>query len=136
MIPITLFDSIQITFSKETDIMRLMFRFLGLTSCSVGAAQFGYDVIYALEEAGLQLWQHRFTDLGSVWFAVHPSSLQAIQPIIQRYIHPIVWDPAIQWMLLQPSFVIFSVFGIALMITTRQKQRKIWLNSRRFSSID
>ena len=116
--------------------MRLMLRFLGLTLCFIGVAQFGYDVIDALEESGLQLWQHHFTDLGSVWFAVHPSSLQTIQPIVQRYIHPIVWDPAIQWILLKPAFIIFSVSGIALMISTRQKQQKTWINSRRFGSKD
>lgn len=39
------------------------------------------------------------TTLGGIWFAAHSDSLNLSQAVIQRYIHPAIWDPALQWFL-------------------------------------
>ena len=62
------------------------------------------------------------TPLGLLWFQVSPASLNAAQAGIQRNVHPFLWDPVIQTILQAPSFVVFGVLGILLMLAGRRKR--------------
>ena len=42
-----------------------------------------------------------FTLLGVAWFQFSPDTLNLAQAVVQRHLHPFVWDPVIQSMLLQ-----------------------------------
>jgi len=46
--------------------------------------------------------------LGQYWFEVSPNSLQLIQPAIERYLHPYLWDPLIQSVLTWPAAMVFG----------------------------
>ena len=37
--------------------------------------------------------KYDFTMVGEVWYYIHPSSLQIIQPAVERYLLVILWDP-------------------------------------------
>ena len=54
------------------------------------------------------------TALGARWFALHPASLNLAQAVIERYIWPPLWDPAITTLLLWPSWVLPLVLGAVL----------------------
>jgi hypothetical protein len=62
------------------------------------------------------------TPLGVDWFNFSPATLNASQATIQNYVHPIVWDPVIQTILLAPSWFVFSI--IWLILTLLGKNRK------------
>lgn len=89
------------------------------------AVQFGFEALSALERVGFVLWMYPFLDTGTAWFQTHPQSLQVLQAAIQRYVHPLIWDPGIQWILLQPLFAVIGVTGLFFMVLGRLgKQRK------------
>jgi hypothetical protein len=59
--------------------------------------------------------------LGELWYAVHPASLQLLQPAIQRHIHPALWDLVVQPILLCWAFAVFAVPGIVLLALFRRR---------------
>lgn len=54
------------------------------------------------------------TTLGGMWFAIHKASLNVTQAVIQRYIAAWLWDPIIQWVLLQPAAAVLGLPGALL----------------------
>ena len=56
-----------------------------------------------------------FADIGTDWYALHPTSLQLAQPAVQRYLTPELWDNVIQPLLLTPAVFVFG--GIAILFT-------------------
>jgi hypothetical protein len=51
--------------------------------------------------------------LGEVWFALDPFSLNLVQAVIQRYLHPALWDQVAVPVLLS-SAVTVALVGAAL----------------------
>ena len=52
------------------------------------------------------------TPLGAAWFSISPDTLNLMQAIIQRNLHPYLWDPIAQWILLQPAWAVFLVISL------------------------
>ena len=51
---------------------------------------------------------------GELWFELHSGSLNLSQAVIQRYLHPWLWEPAIVTVLRAPAWALFGVPGLAL----------------------
>lgn len=49
--------------------------------------------------------------LGQYWFEISPNSLQLIQPAVERYLHPYLWDPLIQSVLTWPAAIVFGLLA-------------------------
>lgn len=49
--------------------------------------------------------------IGRLWFDLHVHSLNLIQAIVQRYIHPGLWDPVIVFLLRWPLWSLLGSFG-------------------------
>jgi hypothetical protein len=62
--------------------------------------------------------------VGKLWFSLHVDSLNLAQAVVQRYIHPALWDPAIVWVLRLPAWLAFAVPGLALWILCRKRRRR------------
>jgi hypothetical protein len=62
--------------------------------------------------------------LGELWYAIHPASLQLLQPAIQRHIDPALWDRVVQPMLLWWAWPVFAVPGVALLVLFRRRGDK------------
>jgi ABC-type Fe3+ transport system permease subunit len=62
--------------------------------------------------------------LGQVWFAYSPDTLLLAQPAIQRHIHPFLWDPVIQSVLLCWAFAVFLVAGLLLLLLFRRREHR------------
>ena len=43
-----------------------------------------------------------FQPIGQIWFDLHRNSLLALQPAVERYLSPVIWENAIGPMLLWP----------------------------------
>lgn len=97
-------------------MVRFLVRFAGLL---VFAASF----IVLVSDGVRSLAANRLlaTPLGQTWFDLDSSSLNLAQALVQRYIHPSVWDPVIQTILQWPTFLVGGVTGIALMIAGRRR---------------
>jgi hypothetical protein len=68
--------------------------------------------------------------LGQLWFDLSPGSLNLVQAVIQRYIHPAVWDPAITSVLFLWASPFLIVLGIALLALCRRRNGR-WRRRRR-----
>jgi len=61
--------------------------------------------------------------LGQLWFDLHRSSLNLVQAVVQRYIHPFLWDPIIVTILLCWAFAVLMVLGVAILALARRGSR-------------
>jgi hypothetical protein len=57
--------------------------------------------------------------LGKLWYDLSRSSLNLVQAVVQRYIHPFLWDPIIVSILLSWAFAVLMVLGALLLVVFR-----------------
>jgi hypothetical protein len=61
--------------------------------------------------------------LGKLWYEVDRSSLNLVQAVVQRYIHPFLWDPIIVSILLSWTFAVLMILGVLLLVVFRKRER-------------
>jgi hypothetical protein len=59
--------------------------------------------------------------LGQLWYDLNRSSLNVVQAVVQRYIHPFLWDPIIVSILLSWAFAVLMFLGVLLSIVFRKR---------------
>jgi hypothetical protein len=59
--------------------------------------------------------------LGQLWYELNRSSLNLVQAVTQRYIHPFLWDPIIVAILLSWAFAVLMVLGVVLLAVFRKR---------------
>jgi hypothetical protein len=59
--------------------------------------------------------------LGKLWYELNPSSLNLVQAVTQRYIHPFLWDPIILSVLLSWAFAVLMSLGLLLLVLFRKR---------------
>ena len=85
-----------------------------------GRVVFWLFVVLAVGFAGLdgyrsiQSGKLAFIPLGQSWYAIDPGSLNLLQAVVERYLHPYLWDPIIFTVLLAPSWAFFG--GLAVLV--------------------
>jgi hypothetical protein len=99
-----------------SDFFRLLLRFLGVIVIALSAMCLNYDLTKTLD-AGL-----RVTKVGDLWYPVHPTSLQLLQPAIERHVSQWLWDPVVLSVLTAPAWLVFGVIGAVLMLIGRKKK--------------
>ena len=62
--------------------------------------------------------------LGQLWYEFNRSSLNLVQAITQRYIHPFLWDPIIVTILLSWAFAVLMILGVLLLVVFRKRVRR------------
>jgi hypothetical protein len=62
--------------------------------------------------------------LGQLWYELNRSSLNLVQAVIQRYIHPFLWDPVIVTILLSWAFAVLMVLGVLLLVIFRRRPER------------
>lgn len=113
------------------NIIRAGFRIFGVAAGAIGVAAFGFFVAILLMGDGL-LNQ----TLGQVWYQHDPfvslvktSSLPLVGAIIERKIHPALWDPVALGLLGLPSWLALLILtalflGIAVAIFALTRRRR------------
>ena len=69
--------------------------------------------------------------LGQLWFDLNRSSLNLTQAVVQRYIHPFLWDPIIVSILLCWAFAVLMVLGVLILAVSGRRARQRRPLSRR-----
>jgi len=69
--------------------------------------------------------------LGQLWFDLNRSSLNLVQAVVQRYIHPFLWDPIIVSILLCWAFAVLMVLGVLILAVSGRRARQRRPLSRR-----
>ncbi len=72
----------------------------------------------------LRSGEELFRPIGAWWYQLHSESLLLLQPAIERYILPALWDPVVLTALEQPLAVVLAVLGIVLLLLARRRGRQ------------
>ncbi len=106
--------------------MRTAIRILGWILLGLAAALLTRD-LFVLVQSGR--WAP--IDVGPLWAALHPNSLQLAQPAIERHVAPFLWDPVILTVLLSPAFLVLGILALLMLLLTGSGRRR-GRRSRRF----
>jgi hypothetical protein len=96
----------------------VVLRFLGSVFLLIAVIALVYDGTRALAGGG---WTA--TSLYAHWLKLAPGSLEAAQAAVQRYTHPLLWDPVIRRVLLLPAWLVLGVLGVLLAYLGRRRRR-------------
>lgn len=69
--------------------------------------------------------------VGQLWYDLNRSSLNLVQAVVQRYIHPFLWDPIIVTILLCWAFAVLMVLGVLILALSSRRRREMGRVSRR-----
>ena len=64
-------------------------------------------------------WQngaYRMIAAGELWYRLDPASLNLSQVIVQRYLHPVLWNPVIVSLLQWPAWSLLGGLGAVLVV--------------------
>ncbi len=61
---------------------------------------------------------------GELWYMLSPESPNFVQAIVQRYLHPAVWDQGLLYVVLAPASVVFAVPGLLILLLFRRRRRR------------
>ncbi|MBI1209708.1 MAG: hypothetical protein GC191_20795 [Azospirillum sp.] len=92
----------------------MILKILGVLLIILGAGAVAVDLIH-----GGNGWPA----FGALWFQLAPASLNLAQAVIQRYLLPALWDPAILTLLLWPAPLVLAVPGLALLLLGLRRSR-------------
>jgi hypothetical protein len=100
-------------------VLKFIFRVLGYGLLAVA-------IIAGISDASssIALSQVHLAPLGQVWFDLSPESLNLAQAVVQRYLHPGLWDPAIQTMLTWPVWAVFAPLGLVFLWLGAKRRRQ------------
>jgi hypothetical protein len=62
------------------------------------------------------------TKLGKIWYDINPTSLQLFQAGIERHVAVWLWNPVIQPVLDQPTWLVLGVIGSVLVLLGRKRK--------------
>ncbi|CAN0654356.1 conserved protein of unknown function [Nitratireductor aquimarinus] len=88
-------------------MFRLIFRILALFALAVAVVMAVIDATRSIAASALII-----TPLGESWYSVSPDTLNLSQALIQRYTFPVIWDPAIIYILTLPGWLVFAVLAL------------------------
>jgi len=91
-------------------------RVIGWIALLAGAAVLVRDVLVLIDT---KHWVP--IALGQLWYDLNRSSLNLLQAVTQRYIHPFLWDPIIVSVLLSWAFAVLIFLGVLLLIVFRKR---------------
>lgn len=98
--------------------MLTVLRWLGWLLVAAAAVVLIGELLPLLHGAGF-----RARALGEIWFAIDNSSLNLVQAVIQRYVHPLLWDPVAIWLLSQPAVLVLGLPGLLLCWLARPRPK-------------
>ena len=98
-------------------MIRFLFRFVGFLILAAAFVALVYDGTKTIAGSNVYV-----TPLGETWNAVHSTSLQLLQPAVERYIAEWLWNPVILNILTAPTWLVLGVLGSVLILIGRKKK--------------
>ena len=92
---------------------------VGAAFVVAAAVALAYEAVVAV-----QAGQWRIVPAGEIWFRLDNGSLNLAQAIVQRYLHPFLWDPLISGFLQWPLWASLGGIGIALTMIFGSRRRR------------
>ncbi|HEX9466551.1 MAG TPA: hypothetical protein VGB82_28470 [Alphaproteobacteria bacterium] len=64
------------------------------------------------------------TEIGALWYTIDRGSLNLVQAVIERYIHPFLWQDVIFPLLVWPAWLVLIGLAVILGILSGRRRRK------------
>jgi hypothetical protein len=97
--------------------VRFVLRFLSLLFLAAAVIVGIIDSIQSVAGETIAL-----TPLGAALFSINPAILAAAESYFRAHISSAVWDTAVEWMLLQPAFLIFLIVSLLFWLLAYKRQ--------------
>ena len=101
-------------------MIRFLFRFVGLWLLAGAFIAFVYDGTKTI--AGSNVF---VTKLEETWNALHPTSLQALHPAVDKIAPPWLWERGVVPVLQAPTWLVLGISGSILILLGRKKKPPI-----------
>ena len=98
-------------------MIRFLFRTLGLLFLAAAFVFVVYDGTKSIAANTLL-----YSKVDEIWSQMHVSSLQQLQPFIEKNAPPWLWDPVATTVLNAPASVAFGIVGAILILLGRRKK--------------
>jgi hypothetical protein len=101
-------------------MIRFLLRLMAVVALAVAVIMAVLDATRTIAASELVL-----TPLNTSWITVSPDTFAAAQAFVIEKVHPLVWDPAIVFILRQPGFAVFAGLAFLLYAAGRRPARRI-----------
>ena len=91
-------------------------RVIGWLFVAGAVAAFGVDAWHVFETG-----DYRPLAAGAFWAGIDLPSLNLVQAVIERYIWPPLWDPALLTVLRLPLWLVLGAIGLILVVLFRRR---------------
>ena len=106
-------------------MIRLVSRSIGLMLLAAGFTALVIDGTRSIAAA-----KPVMTPLSQTLAWLLPNKVALLKPIIERDIHPLLWDPVMVHLLNLPTWLVSATLGAAVLLFARQRSRLIGFTSR------
>ncbi len=97
-------------------MIRSIFRALGLVLLAAGFVFFIYDGTKSIADHTLYI-----SKFSQTWTDIHQQSLQSFQSLVEKSA-AWLWNPVLQTILEQPTWLVLGTFGMVLILLGRKKK--------------
>ncbi|WP_316857857.1 hypothetical protein [uncultured Cohaesibacter sp.] len=101
-------------------VIRYIVSFIGLWICAFALIALVLDGVRSIAANDIVM-----KSLGDTWSQINMQSLDVFQTTIQRNVHPLIWDPLVQWILMMPAWLFAALVGLLLIYLGRKRRPKI-----------
>ena len=101
-------------------MIKAILRLIGLLVLALALITAVLDIARSIADSTLVI-----TPLGKDWFDLSVDSLNLAQAVVQRYLHPMVWDPFIQSILQLPRLGGICVSGPIASLAWEKAQKQL-----------
>ena len=96
--------------------VRIAGRILGWLLLALAFLAAGVEAVGSLQAGE---WQS--LALGQVWYDLDRGSINLMQAVVQRNLHPAIWDPGVIALLQWPTWLVAGVPGFMLLLLSRRR---------------
>lgn len=93
------------------------FRFIGFWLLAAAIVALVIDGTRTIAASAL-VW----TSLAKTWFQIHAGSLTALQVVMEKNVHPLLWNPAMTTILKMPTVMILAIFAFLFLRIGRPRR--------------
>jgi hypothetical protein len=106
-------------------MIRFLVRTLGLLVIAAGFAALVVDGTRSIAASDL-----RVIAFGDIAGALFPVRFPQLQPLVERQIHPLLWDPVLATLFSLPAWLVLALAGLLLMWLTARRRPQVGYSAR------
>ena len=106
-------------------MLRLLFRLAGFLAITLAFALLVKDATRSIAGGELAL-----TSLGLDFVTFFPARFAELQPIVERNMHPLLWDPVMLALLRVPTWLALGLIGTLMFYAVRPRGDAVGVSSR------